>query len=59
MKKKFFIVVFFVFITFIISNKSNAYSSDPEQFISEIVDEQKKYLLIQIAKNLKQRNYRK
>ena len=45
MKKNFFIVVFFVFITFIISNKSNAYSSDPEQFISEVVDETKKILV--------------
>ena len=36
MKKKFFIVVFF---TFLLSQKSFAYSTNPEQFISEIVDE--------------------
>ena len=44
MKKNFFIIVFFVFITFILPNKSNAYSSDPKQFITEIVDETKKIL---------------
>ena len=45
MKKNFFIIVFFVFITFILPNKSNAYSSDPKQFITEIVDETKKILV--------------
>ena len=45
MKKKFFIIVFFVFFSFITPNKSNAYSSDPEQFISEIVSETKKILV--------------
>ena len=44
MKKNFFIIVFFVFVTFILPNKSNAYSSDPKQFITEIVDETKKIL---------------
>ena len=44
MKKKFFIIVFFVFFSFITPNKSNAYSSDPKQFISEIVIEAKKIL---------------
>ena len=53
MKKNFFIVVFFVFITFIISNKSNAYSSDPEQFISEVVDETKKILVDSNSKEFK------
>ena len=53
MKKNFFIVVFFVFITFIISNKSNAYSSDPEQFISEVVDETKKILVNSNTKEFK------
>ena len=42
MKKNFFIVVFFVFI---LTNKSNAYSNDPKQFISEVVDETKKILV--------------
>ena len=45
MKKKFFIIVFFVFFSFITPNKSNAYSSDPKQFIAEIVSEAKKILV--------------
>jgi len=45
MKKKFFIIVFFVFFSFITPNKSNAYSSDPKQFIAEIVSETKKILV--------------
>ena len=45
MKKNFFIIVFFVFFSFILPNKSNAYSSDPKQFITEIVDETKKILV--------------
>ena len=45
MKKNFFIIIFFVFIISILPNKSNAYSSDPEQFISEIVDEAKEILV--------------
>ena len=45
MKKKIFIIVFVVFFAFILPNKSNAYSSDPKQFISEIVDETKKILV--------------
>ena len=45
MKKNFFIVVFFVFFSFILPNKSNAYSSDPKQFITEIVDEAKEILV--------------
>ena len=53
MKKNFFIVVFFVFITFTFSNKSNAYSSDPEQFISEVVDETKKILVNSNTKEFK------
>ena len=45
MKNNFFIIVFFVFIISILPNKSNAYSSDPEQFISEIVAEAKEILI--------------
>jgi len=45
MKKNFFIIVFFVFIINILPKKSNAYSSDPKQFISEIVDEAKEILV--------------
>jgi len=45
MKKKIFIIVFFVSFAFILPNKSNSYSSDPKQFISEVVDETKKILV--------------
>ena len=45
MKKKIFIIVFFVFFSFITPNKSNAYSNDPKQFIAEIVSEAKKILV--------------
>jgi len=45
MKKKFFIIVFFVFFSSILPSKSNGYSSDPKQFITEIVDEAKKILV--------------
>lgn len=45
MKKKIFVTVFFVFLSFITPNKSNAYSSDPLQFISEVVSEAKKILV--------------
>ena len=45
MKKNFFIIVFFVFIISVLPNKSNAYSSDPKQFISEIVAEAKEILV--------------
>ena len=45
MKKKFFIIVFFVFFSSILPNKSDAYSSDPKQFISEIISEAKKILV--------------
>ena len=36
---------FLFFFSFILPNKSNGYSSDPKQFISEIVDEAKKILV--------------
>ena len=45
MKKNFFIVVFFVFFSFILPNKSNSYSGDPKQFIAEIVAEAKEILV--------------
>ena len=45
MKKKFFVVVFSIFFAFILPIKSNAYSSDPAQFISEVVNETKKILV--------------
>ena len=50
MKKKIFIIVFFIFG---LSQKSFAYSSDPKQFIQEIVDEAKKILVATNTKEFK------
>jgi|TARA_B100000959_G_scaffold255948_1_gene288748 phospholipid transport system substrate-binding protein len=44
-KRNFFVVIFFIFFGFILPNKSTAYSSDPKQFIAEIVEEAKKILV--------------
>ena len=45
MRKNFFLIVCFILLNFIIQNSSNAYSNDPKQFITEIVDEAKKILV--------------
>ena len=50
MKKKFFIIIFFIFG---LTQKSFAYSSDPKQFIQEIVDEAKKVLADSNTKEFK------
>ena len=50
MKKKIFIIVFFIFG---LTNKSFSYSSDPKQFIQEIVDEAKKILIETNTKEFK------
>ena len=50
MKKKFFIIIFFVFG---LTQKSFAYSSDPKQFIQEVVDEAKKVLINTNSKEFK------
>ena len=50
MKKNFFIIIFFIFG---LTQKSFAYSSDPKQFISEIVDEAKKVLVESNTKEFK------
>tara|TARA_B100000029_G_scaffold477144_1_gene521923 strand:+ start:557 stop:1147 length:591 start_codon:yes stop_codon:yes gene_type:complete len=50
MKKIFFILVFFLFI----NNFANAYSSDPKQFITEIVEEAKKILVASNTKEVKE-----
>ena len=42
MKKNFFIIIFFIFG---LTQNSFAYSSDPKQFIQEIIDEAKKILI--------------
>jgi len=50
MKKKIFITIFFI-LSF--ANKGLAYSSDPKQFIQEIVDEAKKVLIDSNSKEFK------
>ena len=50
MKKKIFIIAFFIFG---LSQKGFAYSSDPKQFIQEIVDEAKKVLVDSNTKEFK------
>ena len=50
MKKNFFIIIFFIFG---LTQKSFAYSSDPKQFIQEIVDEAKKILVNTNSKEFK------
>ena len=53
MKKNFFIIIFFISFCFVLPNKSIAYSSDPKQFITEIVDEAKKILVETNSKEFK------
>ena len=50
MKKKFFIIIFFIFG---LTQNSFAYSNDPKEFISEIVDEAKKILVATNTKEFK------
>jgi len=45
MKKNFFIIIFFIFLSNLLLNETNSYSSDPKQFIAEVVDEAKKILV--------------
>ena len=52
MKKNFFIIFFFISL---IAQKSFSYSSDPKQFISEIVDEVKKILVDTNTKEFKKK----
>tara|TARA_B100000427_G_scaffold226304_1_gene189893 strand:+ start:453 stop:1052 length:600 start_codon:yes stop_codon:yes gene_type:complete len=54
MKKKFFIFIFFLSSLFF-QNFANAYSSDPKQFISEIVEEAKKILVASNTKEIKEK----
>ena len=53
MKKNFFIIIFFVFFSSLLQTKSYAYSSDPKQFIAEIVAEAKKILVESNSKEFK------
>jgi phospholipid transport system substrate-binding protein len=50
MKKNFFIIIFFVFA---FTQKSFGYSSDPKQFITEVVNEAKKILVETNTKEFK------
>ena len=50
MKKNFFIIIFFIFV---LAQKSFAYSSDPKQFIQEVVDEAKQVLVETNSKEYK------
>ena len=50
MKKNFFIIIFFIFG---LTQNSFAYSSDPKQFIQEIIDEAKKILIATNTKEFK------
>jgi len=50
MKKNFFIIIFFLFS---LIQKSYGYSSDPKQFITEIVDEAKQVLVDSNSKEFK------
>ena len=50
MKKNFFIIIFLIFG---LNQESLAYSSDPKQFIAEIVDEAKKILVDSNSKDFK------
>ena len=59
MKKKNFIIVFFIFFEFILPNKSIAYSNDPKQFITEIVNETKKILNATDSKEIKEKKLSK
>ena len=58
MKKKFFIIVFFLSSLFF-QNLANAYSSDPKQFITEIVEEAKKILIASNTKEVKEKELSK
>ena len=52
MKKKFFIFIFFILI---FSQKSFAYSTDPKEFITDIVEEAKKILINSNTKEFKEK----
>ena len=53
MKKNFFIIIFCSLLLF--SSNGFAYSSDPKQFIAEIVDEAKKILVATNTKEVKEK----
>ena len=57
MKKNFFIIIFFSLLLF--SSNGFAYSSDPKQFITEIVEEAKKILIASNTKEVKEKELSK
>ena len=54
MKKNFFIIIFFVFLSVLLSSKAVPYRSDPKQFIAEVVDEAKKILVATNSQKFKE-----
>tara|TARA_E500000331_G_C17046979_1_gene622244 strand:- start:111 stop:713 length:603 start_codon:yes stop_codon:yes gene_type:complete len=54
MKNKIFLSLLFVFLFSFFQNESKAYSSDPKQFIAEIVEEAKKILVATNSKEIKE-----
>ena len=55
MKKNFFIIVLVASLSLLVNSKSSAYSTDPKQFIAEIVDEAKKILVATNSKEFKEK----
>ena len=55
MKNKIFLSLLFVFLFSFFQNESKAYSSDPKQFIAEIVEEAKKILVATNSKEIKEK----
>ena len=55
MRKNFFIIIFFALQLFLIPVNGNAYSSDPKEFIAEIVSEAKKILVDTNSKEFKEK----
>ena len=55
MKKNFFNIIFFILTLTFLPNKINAYSTDPTQFINEIVAEAKEILIEQNTKEFKEK----
>jgi len=54
MKNKIFVTFLFIFLFSFFQNESKAYSSDPKQFIAEIVEKAKKILIATNSKETKE-----
>ena len=55
MKRNLLVFVFFFFVATLFPNQGNSYSSDPKQFITEIVNEAKKILVATNSKEFKEK----